>query len=79
LGRAPQGAGFRVGAGITLANKDALADSLRSVAANSDDARHLGKNGHGDGYILRFTLAIENRSASVLKVWILRNDEDFLG
>ena len=63
--------------GISLANKRALADKLLSEAANSDNAEHLGNNGHGDIYVLRFTLATESGSASVLSVWIIPDGEDF--
>jgi hypothetical protein len=63
--------------GIALANKEVLAEALRSAAANADDAQLLGDNGHGNVYVLRFRLQTQRGAASVLSVWIVRDGEDF--
>ena len=63
--------------GITTANKAILISGLRTAIENSDDAEFQGNNGHGDVYVLRFSLATERAAAAVLSAWIIRDGEDF--
>jgi hypothetical protein len=63
--------------GITTANKEVLANGLRSAVENSDDAEFQGNNGHGDVYVLRFVLATERGTGTILSVWIIRDGQDF--
>ena len=42
-----------------------------------NDAEFQGNNGHGDVYVLRFSLATERAAAAVLSAWIIRDGEDF--
>lgn len=63
--------------GITTTNKHILIEGLRKAIEGSDDAEFHGHNGHGDVYVLRFPLATERGSATVLSVWIVRSGEDF--
>ena len=63
--------------GITTANKEVLANALRSAVENSDDAEFQGNNGHGDVYVLRFPLTTEQGAGTILTVWIIRGGEDF--
>lgn len=63
--------------GITLANRDVLRQAILSAAENSDEAKAIGNNGHGDVYVLRFPLATQRGQARVLTVWIIRDGEDF--
>ncbi len=63
--------------GITLDNPEILRRAILSAAANSDQAEALGDNGHGEVYLLRFSLATVRGSATVLTTWIIRHDEDF--
>ena len=63
--------------GITLANSEVLRQAILSAAETSDNAEPLGNNGHGEVYVLRFSLETEKGSATVLTVWIVRDGEDF--
>jgi hypothetical protein len=63
--------------GITLANREVLCQAILSAAENSEDADPLGNNGHGEVYILRFSLETQRGRAKVLTVWIIRDGEDF--
>ena len=62
---------------ITTANKEVLANALRSAVENSNDAEFQGNNGHGDVYVLRFPLLTERGAGTILSVWIIRDGEDF--
>jgi len=68
---------FESALGITLANKEALRQALLSSVLNSDDAVSEGNNGFGEMFVLRFQLQTEKGAATVLRAWIVRNDEDF--
>ena len=68
---------FESALGITLANKEVLADVLLVAAKNSDDFVPLDDNGFGETYVLRFRLTTEKGSATVLSAWIVRRNEDF--
>ena len=63
--------------GITLANREVLRQAILLAAENSDEAEHIGNNGHGEVYILRFPLETKRGRATVLTVWIIRDSEDF--
>ena len=63
--------------GITHANREVLCQAILSAAANSDQAEALGDNGHGEVYVLRFSLETEQGRATVLTAWIVRHGEDF--
>jgi uncharacterized protein DUF6883 len=63
--------------GITLGNRDVLLQAILSAAENSDDAEPLGNNGHGEVYLLRFSLETQRGRAADLTVWIIRDGEDF--
>jgi len=49
-----------------------LRQALFSAAANSDQAEALGDNGHGEVYVLHFSLETERGRATVLTAWIIR-------
>ena len=68
---------FQSAFGITLANKAALRRALEQAAAASENATYRGHNGFGEVYELRFLLAIEQRTATVLSGWIIRQNEGF--
>jgi hypothetical protein len=68
---------FESALGITLANKEVLADALLVAAKNSDGFVPLGDNGFGETYVLRFRLTTKKGSATVLSAWIVRRNEDF--
>ena len=68
---------FESALGITLANKEILSQALLAQAANSNDFVSLGDNGFGETYALRFQLATNRGSATVLSAWIIRHNEDF--
>src|SRR5688500_616946 len=68
---------FEAVLGITLANRDVLADAMLAAARDSDDADSRGDNGHGEQYVLRFPLQTPTGSATVLTAWIVRHGEDF--
>src|SRR5688500_9104161 len=60
--------------GVTLANTGVLRQAILSAAKNSEDAKSLGNNGHGEGYVLRFSLETEKKgSATVLTARIVQN------
>ena len=63
--------------GITLTNREVLRQAILAAAAGSDDAEALGDNGHGEVYVLRFSLETERGRATVLTAWIIRHGEDF--
>jgi hypothetical protein len=63
--------------GVTLANTGVLRQAILSAAENSEDAAPLGNNGHGEVYVLRFSLKTEKGSARVFTAWIVQNSEDF--
>ena len=63
--------------GITLANRDVLADAILSAARASDQAEPRGDNGHGELYVLRFPLQTPTGAATLLTAWIIRHGEDF--
>ena len=68
---------FQSALGITLASAGALRQALQQAAATSENATHRGHNGFGEVYELRFPLTTEKGAATVLSVWIVRQDEDF--
>jgi hypothetical protein len=68
---------FESALGITVANREILARALLSAAKNSDGFASHGDNGFGETYVLRFPLATEKGSATVLSAWIVRHNEDF--
>ncbi len=68
---------FESALGITLANKEILSQALLAQAANSNEFTALGDNGFGKTYVLRFRLATDRGSATVLSAWIIRHNEDF--
>lgn len=63
--------------GITMVNSETLALALKSVVSSSDQAEFRGNNGHGDVYVLTFSLETERGKATVLSSWIIRDGEDF--
>jgi len=63
--------------GITLASKEILSQALLVQAANSNEFTALGDNGFGETYVLRFRLATDRGSATILSTWIIRHNEDF--
>jgi len=68
---------FESALGITLASKEILSQALRVQAANSNEFIALGDNGFGETYVLRFRLATDRGSATVLSAWIIRHNEGF--
>ncbi len=68
---------FESALGTTLANKEILSQALLAFAANSNEFTALGDNGFGETYLLRFRLATDRGSATVLSAWIVRHNEDF--
>ncbi len=68
---------FEIHLGITLNNRDVLRKAILAAAESSDAAQSRGNNGHGEIYVLRFPLATELGSATVMTAWIIRNSEDF--
>ena len=68
---------FESALGITLANKEILSQALFALAANSNEFIALGDNGFSETYVLRFGLATDQGSATVLSAWIIRHNEDF--
>jgi hypothetical protein len=63
--------------GITLTNKEVLAQALKTAAATSDETASIGDNGFGETYVLRFSLTTRTGSATILSAWIIRRNEDF--
>lgn len=63
--------------GITLENRQVLREALLHAAATSPAADSRGDNGFGEVFVLRFTLATKQNSATVQSVWIVRHGEDF--
>ncbi len=63
--------------GITVDNHQKLRDALLHFAATSDAAEARGDNGFGNVFVLRFPLATETNTATVMSVWIIRHGEDF--
>lgn len=63
--------------GITLGNQEVLRVAVRRAAAESDEAEPRGDNGFGEVFVLRFSLATDVGTATVLTAWIVRKDEDF--
>ncbi len=68
---------FESALGITIVNKEILERALLSAAKNSTDFLSFGDNGFGETYVLRFRLATQKGSATVLSAWIIRHNEDF--
>lgn len=68
---------FESALGITLANQSILSKALLAQAANSNEFVAFGDNGFGETYVLRFPLATDQGSATVLCAWIIRRNEDF--
>jgi len=68
---------FESALGITLANKEILSRALFALAANSNDFAALGDNGFGETFVLRFRLATDQGSPTILSAWIIRHNEDF--
>ncbi|MBA3642010.1 MAG: hypothetical protein H0W53_22675 [Acidobacteria bacterium] len=63
--------------GITLVNREILANAILTAARNSDEAEARGDNGHGELYVLRFPLQAAAGAATILTAWIVRHGEDF--
>ena len=63
--------------GITLENQKVLREAVRRTAAESNAAEARGDNGFGEVFVLRFPLATDAGSATVLTAWVVRRDEDF--
>lgn len=68
---------FASALGITLDNQDVLREAVRKAAAESDDLEARGDNGFGEVFVLRFPLATDAGTATVLAAWIIRKSEDF--
>lgn len=68
---------FESALGITLGQQEVLREAVRRAAAESDDAEPRGDNGFGEVFVLRFPLATDVGTATVLTAWIIRKDEDF--
>ena len=60
-----------------LANREILAQAIRTAAVQSDQAEYRGDNGHGQLYVLHFPLTTAKGTATVLTAWIIRHNEDF--
>lgn len=69
--------GFESRLGITQENRQLLADALRRAAANSTDVTPMGDQGFGETFEIRFLLATDKGTATVLSGWIIRPGEDF--
>ena len=67
---------FESALGVTLANKNLLADALRRAAESSDQAASLGDHGFGETFALRFEVIVGTRSALIQSAWIIRRNED---
>ena len=63
--------------GITRSNADVLKNAILSAAANSDNVERRGDNGHGDVYVVCFTMETGRGAAAVLTAWIVLYGEDF--
>ncbi len=63
--------------GITLSNCQILRDVILKAAADSDEAEHMGDNGYGAVYVLRFPLQTDRGRAMILTAWIVLHGEDF--
>ena len=63
--------------GITSINQEILANALREATSNSTDAISTGDEGFGATFEIRFRLAADKGTATVLSAWIIRNGEDF--
>lgn len=63
--------------GITHTNREVLRHAILAAARDSNQAEELGDNGHGEVYVLRFSLETEKGRATVLTAWIIRYGEDF--
>ncbi len=68
---------FESALGITLASPDELRQAILVAAAESDDVRIMGDNGHGVVYVLRVPMQTTKGAATVLTAWIVRHGEDF--
>jgi len=63
--------------GITVANAEVLGAAIRTAAAGSDEVEVRGGNDFGETYTLRFSLATERGTATVMTGWIVRSNEGF--
>lgn len=68
---------FESALGITLANKNLLADALRHAAESSNQAASLGDHGFGETFSLRFEMTTGAGKAVVQSAWIIRRNEGF--
>jgi hypothetical protein len=68
---------FESALGITHADPSILRQAILAAAATSNQAEARGDNGHGELYVLRFSLSTMKGSAVVLTAWIVRHGEDF--
>jgi hypothetical protein len=68
---------FESALGITQENQDTLANALHQAAANSTDAISTGDQGFGATFEIRFPLATDKGTTTVLSAWIIRHSEDF--
>jgi hypothetical protein len=63
--------------GITLSNRDELKNAILTAVANMDTVEPRGDNGHGDVFVLRFSMQTSRGNAVILTAWIVRHGEDF--
>ena len=68
---------FESALGITLTNKEILAQAILAAATSSNEVVALGDNGFGETFVMRFKLTTGKGSATVLSAWIIRHNEDF--